>query len=123
MGRKRGPLFMRSDRTRRARVFGTEGRGGVGPGQRLAGGCRRGAVRTGEHQIRRNSGAVASHEQVRSVVANKITGLIAKLSPPRATAEQTLGGLLAQRAVSTTATVRSCTDIPGPPTSSIEHMI
>lgn len=73
MGRKRGPLFVRSDRTRRAGVIRAEERGDVGPGQRLTAGCRRGAVRTGEHQIRRNSGAVASHEQVRSVVANKIT--------------------------------------------------
>ncbi len=83
MGRKRGPLFVRSDRTRRAGVIRTEERGGVGPGQRLAAACCRGAVRTGEHQIRRSSGAVASREQVRSVVASKIRRAACAAAPPR----------------------------------------
>jgi hypothetical protein len=80
---------------------------GVGRGQRLAAADRRGALRTGEHQLRRNPRAVASHEQVRSVVASKARRLVCRRpcaavrparSARRLNGRSLLGGLTARRA-------------------------
>jgi hypothetical protein len=49
----------------------TDVRWGISRGQRLAAASPQGAVRTDEHQPRRIAGAVASHEQARSLYTNR----------------------------------------------------
>ncbi len=68
-----GPVFARSDRSRRLRVIGSDKRQDVGRGQRCQLPWRPGAVRTDEHQALRVENAVAGHEQLRSELASKIT--------------------------------------------------
>ena len=69
-----GPVFARSDRSRRQRSIGTDERQVIGRGQSLARARRSGAVRTDEHEPRLGGSAVARHEQLRSDLTNETTG-------------------------------------------------
>jgi len=73
-----GPVFARTDRSRRLRAIGIDERWGIGQGERLPLAMRGGAVRTDEHQFRQIVGAVITHKQVRSGLANKTSSATAK---------------------------------------------
>ena len=74
-------------------AFGGDERQEVGRGQRLAVRCEQGAIRTDEHAPAGSRGAVVTHEQVRSKVANKTIR-----SCHTATIEHRFDSLPAQRA-------------------------
>jgi hypothetical protein len=72
--------FVRADRSLGLRFCGAGERRDVGRGQRLAVRREHGVVRTGEHTLPPERGAVAAYEQVRSEIANKTTLTVEKLN-------------------------------------------